>query len=144
VVLVTIGYAVGPQIISRRAMGVVAASLVLTALLYAPVGILLAPRTMPSMPVVASVVGLGVVCTALAFMGFFALIAEIGPVSATVIMYVNPAAGGCPSEGAFLGRRRPGVRLDSGGLCPHHPTERRRCGPGDARALDSEPHSHGT
>ena len=34
---------------------------------------------------------LAVVCTALAFLLFFALIAEIGPVRATVITYVNPA-----------------------------------------------------
>jgi drug/metabolite transporter (DMT)-like permease len=31
------------------------------------------------------------VCTALAFLVFFALIAEVGPVRATVITYVNPA-----------------------------------------------------
>ena len=36
-------------------------------------------------------VGLAVVCTALAFILFFALIAEVGPVRATVITYVNPA-----------------------------------------------------
>ena len=40
---------------------------------------------------VASIVVLGVVCTALAFVVFFALIAEIGPARATVITYVNPA-----------------------------------------------------
>jgi drug/metabolite transporter (DMT)-like permease len=34
---------------------------------------------------------LGVVCTALAFLLFFRLIAEVGPVRATVITYVNPA-----------------------------------------------------
>jgi drug/metabolite transporter (DMT)-like permease len=37
------------------------------------------------------VVTLGVVCTAVAFVLFFALIAEIGPVRATVITYFNPA-----------------------------------------------------
>jgi drug/metabolite transporter (DMT)-like permease len=37
------------------------------------------------------VVGLGVLCTALAFVVFFALIAESGPARATVITYVNPA-----------------------------------------------------
>jgi len=37
------------------------------------------------------VVGLAVICTALAFIVFFALIAEVGPVRATVITYVNPA-----------------------------------------------------
>jgi len=34
---------------------------------------------------------LALICTALAFLLFFALIAEIGPVRATVITYVNPA-----------------------------------------------------
>jgi drug/metabolite transporter (DMT)-like permease len=34
---------------------------------------------------------LAIVCTALAFLLFFALIAELGPVRATVITYVNPA-----------------------------------------------------
>jgi drug/metabolite transporter (DMT)-like permease len=40
---------------------------------------------------VLAVATLGVVCTALAFILFFALIAEVGPVRATVITYVNPA-----------------------------------------------------
>lgn len=34
---------------------------------------------------------LAVVCTAIAFVLFFALIAEVGPVRATVITYINPA-----------------------------------------------------
>ena len=33
---------------------------------------------------------LGVVCTALAFLLFFALIKEAGPTRATVITYINP------------------------------------------------------
>jgi drug/metabolite transporter (DMT)-like permease len=37
------------------------------------------------------VLGLALVCTALAFLLFFALIAEVGPARATVITYVNPA-----------------------------------------------------
>jgi drug/metabolite transporter (DMT)-like permease len=41
--------------------------------------------------VLLSVVGLAVICTALAFLVFFALIGEVGPVRATVITYVNPA-----------------------------------------------------
>jgi drug/metabolite transporter (DMT)-like permease len=35
-----------------------------------------------------------VLCTALAFLLFFALIGEVGPVRATVITYVNPAVAG--------------------------------------------------
>jgi drug/metabolite transporter (DMT)-like permease len=40
---------------------------------------------------VLSVLGLAVLCTAVAFVLFFQLIAEAGPARATVITYVNPA-----------------------------------------------------
>ena len=46
---------------------------------------------MPSAQVLASLAGLAVVCTAVAFLLFFRLIAEVGPARATVITYVNPA-----------------------------------------------------
>jgi drug/metabolite transporter (DMT)-like permease len=42
-------------------------------------------------PAAWSIVGLAVVCTAIAFLVFFALIAEAGPARATVITYINPA-----------------------------------------------------
>jgi drug/metabolite transporter (DMT)-like permease len=41
--------------------------------------------------VIFAVAVLGVVCTALAFVLFFALITEVGAPRATVITYVNPA-----------------------------------------------------
>lgn len=93
---VAVCYAVGPIILSRSlndvpALGVVAVSLVLAAVLYAPFAAFRLPSAVPSSHVVESVVGLAVVCTALAFLVFFALIAEVGPVRATVITYVNPA-----------------------------------------------------
>jgi drug/metabolite transporter (DMT)-like permease len=96
IAVVTVGYALGPMIIARRlggvpAVGVVAASLVLTAIVYAPVGIAQLPQHAPSVQVMLAVAALGVVCTAVAFLLFFALIAEVGPVRATVITYVNPA-----------------------------------------------------
>jgi drug/metabolite transporter (DMT)-like permease len=96
IAVVTVGYALGPMIIARRLrglrpVGVVATSLALTAVAYAPVGILQLPSHAPSLKVVLAVAALGVVCTALAFILFFALIAEVGPVRATVITYVNPA-----------------------------------------------------
>jgi drug/metabolite transporter (DMT)-like permease len=94
--LVALGYATGPIIIARRlpslpAVGVVAASLVLTALFYAPLALPQLPRAMPSGKVLLAVLILAVVCTALAFLIFFALIGEVGPVRATVITYFNPA-----------------------------------------------------
>jgi drug/metabolite transporter (DMT)-like permease len=94
--VVAVCYAVGPLIFARYlgdvpALGVVAASLALTALAYAPFAAFRWPGRMPSAHVVESVVGLAIVCTALAFLIFFALIREVGPVRATVITYVNPA-----------------------------------------------------
>jgi drug/metabolite transporter (DMT)-like permease len=41
--------------------------------------------------VVAAILVLAVLCTAVAFLIFFALIDEVGPVRATIITYVNPA-----------------------------------------------------
>lgn len=95
-VLVVLGYAVGPMIVARRlqgapALGVVAGSLVLAAVGYAPLGLAQLPATLPGPAVISSVLVLGAICTALAFLIFFELIAEIGPVRATVVAYVNPA-----------------------------------------------------
>ena len=73
------------------ALGVIAASLGLVTLVYVPIALFSFPTHVPHTSVVASSVGLAVVCTALAFVLFFELIAEAGPVRATVIIYVNPA-----------------------------------------------------
>jgi len=94
--VVVIGYAIGPAILSRRlaglpSVGVMALSLTLCALVYAPIAAVQWPSVMPSTNVLASVATLAIVCTAAAFLLFAALIAEIGPIRATVITYVNPA-----------------------------------------------------
>jgi drug/metabolite transporter (DMT)-like permease len=94
--LVAVCYAVGPAMLQRwladlPALGVIAASLALTALAYIPIAAFSLPEQRPSAAAIGSVLGLAVVCTAIAFLLFFALIAEIGPVRATVITYVNPA-----------------------------------------------------
>ena len=94
--LVAVCYALGPVILQRRlagvpALGVIATSVALTALAYVPIAAFSLPAELPSAKVVGSVLGLALACTALAFVLFFALIAEIGPVRATVITYLNPA-----------------------------------------------------
>jgi drug/metabolite transporter (DMT)-like permease len=96
IALVAVCYAVGPIILARKlselpALDVVVASLVLSAIAYAPLAAWRWPSSLPSGRVLLSVVGLAVVCTAIAFLVFFALIAEVGPVRATVITYLNPA-----------------------------------------------------
>ena len=95
VALVVIGYAIGSMLIARfrgvPSLGVVAASLALAALVYLPFGIAQRPASLPSPQALVSVAILGVVCTALAFLVFFALIREVGSNRATVITYLNPA-----------------------------------------------------
>ena len=94
--VVVVAYAVGPVIISRYlnalpSMAVIAVSLAACAIAYLPFAALQWPRSVPPTDTVVSVAVLAVVCTALAFVLFFALIAAIGPVRATVITYINPA-----------------------------------------------------
>jgi drug/metabolite transporter (DMT)-like permease len=96
VAVVVVCYATGPAILSRYlsglpAVSVNAAALALCALIYAPLAASQWPRTIPSVGVLGSVAVLALVCSALGFILFFALIAEIGPVRATVITYINPA-----------------------------------------------------
>jgi drug/metabolite transporter (DMT)-like permease len=94
--VVVLGYAIGPWILSRYlhdlpSLGVIALSLAVSAIVYAPVAAVEFPSSMPSGRVLASLAGLALVCTALAFVLFFELIAEVGPVRSTVITYINPA-----------------------------------------------------
>jgi drug/metabolite transporter (DMT)-like permease len=95
--IVVVGYAVGPAILARRlsdvpGLGVVAVSLTAAALIYVPVVLIGpgVPAQLPSGGVIASVIVLAVICTAVAFLLLFALVAELGPVRSTAIVYVNP------------------------------------------------------
>lgn len=90
-----LGYAIGPIIVDRHLsgtppLGVIAASLALAALLYLPFVVPAWPPASPPPQALGAVIALGVVCTALAFLLFFALIAQVGPARATVIAYLNP------------------------------------------------------
>lgn len=93
---VAVGYALGPWVIGRHLSdlpgpSVMTASLALCAIVYAPLGIIERPEHALSASVLASIVGLAVVCTAVAFVAFFALVAEVGPMRSTVVTYLNPA-----------------------------------------------------
>jgi drug/metabolite transporter (DMT)-like permease len=96
VAVVAVCYATGPLILSRwlahlPGVGVITASLALTAIVFLPMGLAQAPPSWPSADTVLAVAGLAVLCTAVAFVVFFALIAEVGPSRSTVITYLNPA-----------------------------------------------------
>jgi drug/metabolite transporter (DMT)-like permease len=94
--VVIVGYAIGPAILARRlsglpSVGVMSLALGLTALVYLPFAATQLPAVMPSPKVLVSIGILAVICTAVAFILFAALIKEIGPVRSTVITYINPA-----------------------------------------------------
>lgn len=95
---VVLCYAVGPVVLARwladlPAIGVVTASVGLTAVGYLPVVVFGPPVAWSSIDAATAwaLVVLAVICTAAAFLAFFALIAEAGPARAVVITYVNPA-----------------------------------------------------
>ncbi|MEU6236208.1 DMT family transporter [Kitasatospora sp. NPDC047058] len=96
VLITAIGYATAPLIVARRLQDVptlqlITPCLLLAAVVYAPAAALTWPATAPSAQVWASLAGLGVVCTALAFIAFLELIREVGPSRSVVITYLNPA-----------------------------------------------------
>ncbi len=89
-------YALGPAILARRlgglpTVGIMALSLTLVAVVFAPISATQWPTAMPSANALIAVVVLATVCTAAAFLLFGALIDAVGPVRATVITYINPA-----------------------------------------------------
>jgi drug/metabolite transporter (DMT)-like permease len=93
---VAVCYATGPVIASRKlsklpSLGMTAVCLAFAAVVYAPLAAVTWPSAVPAGKVFAAIGGLAVICTAIAFVVFFALIAEVGPAKATVITYVNPA-----------------------------------------------------
>ncbi|HVN11550.1 MAG TPA: EamA family transporter [Kineosporiaceae bacterium] len=99
VVLAAACYATGPLVATLRlahlsSMAVSAVAMVVSAVLYAPLAWITRPagRLDAVSPAAWAAVGvLGIVCSALAFLVFFALLAEVGPARTTVITYVNPA-----------------------------------------------------
>jgi drug/metabolite transporter (DMT)-like permease len=93
--IVAVGYTLGPLIVSRHlselpSLGVIGVAMALTAVCYAPFALTRIPQRV-SLEVAFSVAGLALICTALAFVLFFALIAEVGPARSTVITFFNPA-----------------------------------------------------
>jgi drug/metabolite transporter (DMT)-like permease len=96
VLLTAVCYATAPLVVARRlkdvpALPMTAACLALALLVYAPPAILTWPTALPAWEVLAAIAGLGIICTAFAFIVFFALIREVGAARALVFTYVNPA-----------------------------------------------------
>jgi drug/metabolite transporter (DMT)-like permease len=96
VLLVATCYAIAPLIAARyladvAALPMTAACLGLAALVYAAPAAMNWPHEVPATRVLVALAALAVICTALAFIVFFALIREVGAARALVFTYINPA-----------------------------------------------------
>ncbi len=117
ILLAACGYAVGPMVIKHRLAGLdpratMGASLAIAALVLAPGAAIDRPHSAPTPGAVGSVVVLGLLCTALAFVIFTVLIREAGTSRATVITYVNPVV--AVALGVALLGERPGAGAVAG------------------------------
>ena len=95
-IIAVVGYALGPIIVSQKlsevpALAAIAMAMVINSFIYAPFAFISRPTESVPFNVWLAVAILGSVCTALAFMLFFSLVAEVGPSRTTVITYINPA-----------------------------------------------------
>jgi drug/metabolite transporter (DMT)-like permease len=91
-----VGYAVGPLVVERYLadvdeLGALAGSLVVAMIALFPVALMSAPTHVPAALPIASVLALGLVCTALALLLYFYLINAAGAARASVVAYINPA-----------------------------------------------------
>jgi len=94
VLAVAVLYSIAPFIVARKlhdvpALGPVTLALGAVGIVYLPIA-LATQHQVPTTSSVVNVALLTVLCTAIAFIAFFALIAEVGPVRAPLFTYVNP------------------------------------------------------
>ena len=112
-----VGYAVGPMLLRAKladidARATMGASLAVAAVVLTPFMVVDPPTETPSSSAVLSIVVLGLFCTAVAFIVYSALVAEVGAGRAVVITYVAPVValalgvavlGESPGPGAVVG-----------------------------------------
>lgn len=97
VLLATACYATSALLMKRPTIGampnlaVVAVECSTATIVVMPLALTRLPVHLPDGEVIASLLVLGLICTALAYLLFFALIAEVGASRGTVFTYINPA-----------------------------------------------------
>jgi len=117
IVLAAAGYAVGPMVLKRQlpdldARAMMGGSLAIASVLLAVPAALSMPSELPSGKAIWSIVVLGLICTALAFVVFSVLIREVGPGRALVFTYVNPVV--AVALGVAILGERPGAGAVAG------------------------------
>ena len=97
VLLAAAGYAISALLIKRPTiatlpnLGVVTVMCITSTIVLLPLAVTRLPSKIPDTEVIISLLVLSLICTALAYLLFFALVAEVGASRGTVITYVNPA-----------------------------------------------------
>ena len=94
IMLTALLYAIAPFIIAHKladvpSIGTITLALFAVGIGYLPAAVL-TQHEVPTLRSAVSLLLLGVICTAVAFVAFFALIREVGPVRAPLFTYVNP------------------------------------------------------
>ena len=117
VLLAAVGYAIGPMLLKRYLADLdpraaMAASLLAASAALTPFALAAPPASTPSAEAIGSLVVLGILCTAVAFVFFAALIADVGPSKALVITYVNPVV--AVALGVAVLGERPGAGAVAG------------------------------
>jgi drug/metabolite transporter (DMT)-like permease len=117
IVVAAVGYAIGPMVLKRKlshldARATMGGSLAIAAALLAIPAALSLPSEVPTPEATFSLIFLGLVCTALAFVVFSVLIGEAGPSRALVITYVNPVV--AVALGVAILGERPGTGAVAG------------------------------
>ncbi len=95
VLVAAVCYAVSALLIKRLAavpsLGSAAVTVTAAAVVLAPLALTHLPNQLPDGPVLGSLLALGVLCTALAYVVYYSLIGEAGATRASLVTYVNPA-----------------------------------------------------
>ena len=117
ILLAAMGYAAGPMVLKRHLADLdpratMGASLVIAAIVLAPLAAVDPPTVAPSATALVALVVLGLFCTAAAFIFFGVLIAEVGPGRGLVITYVAPVV--AVALGVSVLGERPGAGAVAG------------------------------
>lgn len=96
ILIAAASYAFAVNMITRKAPGtsgiaINGIAMTISAVIFAPFAINTWPNEVPSNEVILSTIGLGVICSGLAFWIFFLLLEEIGPARASLVVYPNTA-----------------------------------------------------
>lgn len=99
IILAAVGYSIAPVIVATKiphvsGVAVNGLAMAIVAVVYAIPAALALPKEVAANPPVESwlsILGLGVICSAVAFVAFFQLIKEIGSTRSTLVTYMNMA-----------------------------------------------------